>query len=91
MNFWTIALPGNLLEMQILGPHSRPNTSEILGMEPSHMFSSLTGDLMPANTDIDTCRKHLFLDGEASAYSCSRENLSVPGREEIMKSAAQNA
>lgn len=55
------------------------------------MFSSLTGDLMPANTDIDTCRKHLFLDGEASAYSCSRENLSVPGREEIMKSAAQNA
>ena len=33
-----LALPGNLLEMQILGPHIRHPKSEILGLESKSLL-----------------------------------------------------
>lgn len=32
------ASPGNLLEMQILGPHARPTESETVGLGPNYLF-----------------------------------------------------
>lgn len=32
------ASPGNLLELQILGPYARPTESETVGLEPNNLF-----------------------------------------------------
>ena len=37
LKVWFAAAPGNLLEMQILGPHPKPTESETLTVGPSNL------------------------------------------------------